>query len=371
MLYFDHSATTPIHPDVLAKMQSVAQEHFGNPSSVHAAGRKSRALIESARRTIAESIHAAPSEVVITGSGTEANNAVLWSLAHTDKKHVITSAVEHPAVLKVLEKLNPFGVTFTALSVDDFGLVNPSDLAKAIQDDTGLISIMMVNNEVGTINPMKDIVSVAQSKNIPIHSDTVQALGKTHLSVKDFEADYFSFSAHKLYGPKGVGFLYKRKGASLNPLIIGGSQESNLRAGTENVPGIVGLAEAVRLATAHLDKRMLHLTELESIFKSELAAANVDVIYNGHPDGRVPGVISASFLGQRSDILLAKLDRENIAVSSGSACGSGSVKPSPVLAAMGISEKQNISTLRISFGRGNSTQEVKTLVSTISNIIHG
>lgn len=292
-------------------------------------------------------------------------------MAQREKQHVITSMVEHPAVLKVLQKLKPFGVTFTALPVDSHGLVDPKELEKAIQPNTGLISIMMVNNEVGTINPMASLVAVAQSKGIPFHSDTVQALGKTHLSAKEIKADYFSFSAHKLYGPKGVGFLFKRKDASLNPLIIGGSQESNLRAGTENVPGIAGLAEAVRLATAHLEKRRSHLSELESIFKSEMAAANVEVMYNGHPDYRVPGVISASFQGQRSDILLAKLDRQNIAVSNGSACGSGSVEPSPVLAAMGLSEAQNISTLRISFGRGNSISEVKTLASTIASIIHG
>lgn len=371
MLYFDHSATTPIHPDVLAIMQSVAQDHFGNPSSVHAAGRKSRAILESARRTIATSIHAEPNEIVFTGSGTEANNAVLWSMANAEKQHVVTSAVEHPAVLKVLQSLKPFGVTFTALPVDGHGLVDPNELTKAIQSDTGLISIMMVNNEVGTINPMDTLVEVAQSKGIPFHSDTVQALGKTPLSTKEIEADYFSFSAHKLYGPKGVGFLYKRKGSSLNPLIIGGSQESNLRAGTENVAGIAGLAEAVRLAADHLDNRRTHLMELESIFKSEMATSNIDVTYNGHPQHHVPGVISASFTGQRSDILLAKLDRKEIAVSSGSACGSGSVKPSPVLEAMGISDHQNISTLRISFGRGNSIQDVYTLVSTLSNIIHG
>ena len=371
MLYFDHSATTPIHPDVLAKMQSVSQDHFGNPSSIHSSGRKSRAILESARRTIAESIHAESSEIVFTGSGTEANNVVLWSMAQGEKRHVITSMVEHPAVLKVLRKLEPFGVTFTALSVDSYGLVDPKELKKAIQPDTGLISIMMVNNEVGTINPMASLVRMAQSKGIPFHSDTVQALGKTQLSAKAIHADYFSFSAHKLYGPKGVGFLFKRKGASLNPIILGGSQESNLRAGTENVPGIAGLAEAVRLATARLEKRRNHLSELESIFKSEMVTANIDVVYNGHPDYRVPGVISASFQGQRSDILLAKLDRQGFAVSSGSACGSGSVEPSPVLVAMGISEAQNISTLRISFGRSNSSQEVKTLVSAISNIIHG
>ena len=370
MPYFDHSATTPIHPQVLETMNSISEIHFGNPSSIHASGRKSRSIIESARRTIAEAIQASHNEIIFTGSGTEANNIVLWSLAHLEKKHVITSTIEHPAILKVLETIAPLGVTFTALSVDEFGQVNPEDLKNSIQSDTGLISIMMVNNEVGTINPMNALIKIAQSKGIPFHSDTVQALGKTPLSVQDINADYLSFSGHKFYGPKGVGFLYKKNGALLNPLIIGGGQESHFRAGTENVPGIAGLSEAVRLAVENISKRISHLENLESLFKEKISIACPNIIFNGHPEHHVPGVISVSFPGHRSDILLAKLDREGIEVSSGSACGSGSVKPSPILQAMGILEEQNLSTLRISFGRSNSFDEVTSLVSTLSNITH-
>ena len=371
MPYFDHSATTPIHPGVLEKMESVSHDHFGNPSSIHTAGRKSRAIVESARRTIAEAIHAEPSEIIFTGSGTEANNAVLWSMLQSDKKHVITSAVEHPAVLKVLNQLSKLGISYTALPVDQFGQVDPQNLNKAVLPETGLISLMMVNNEVGTINPMDSLINIAKDHGILFHSDTVQALGKTPLSVKDIKADYLSFSAHKLYGPKGVGFLFKRKAASLHPLIIGGSQESNFRAGTENVPGITGLGEAVRLAVENLDKRIGHLIKLETLFKSELRKANLNVIYNGHAEKHVPGVLSLSFPNYQSDILLAKLDRENMAVSSGSACESGSLQPSPVLEAMGLTEEQNLSTLRISFGRGNSKLEVRALVTTLTKILHG
>jgi len=366
MPYFDHSATTPIHPIVLHKMNSISEAHFGNPSSIHSSGRKSKAIIESSRRIIADLIHAAPNEIIFTGSGTEANNAVLWSLIFEQNKHVITSSVEHPAILKVLDSIAPFGVTYTKLPVNKFGEVNPTELEKAIQKNTGLISIMMVNNEVGTINPINSLIQVSKSKNIPFHSDSVQALGKTPLSVNDLGADYLSFSGHKFYGPKGVGFLYKKNESKLNPIIIGGGQESQLRAGTENISGIVGLAEAVRLAVQNLDSRIIHLEELEAKFKSSLSNYCPNVIYNGHPKKHVPGVISASFLNKKSDILLAELDREGIEVSSGSACGSGSVKPSFVLEEMGLSESQNISTIRISFGRSNTMADVNTLVNALA-----
>ena len=365
MLYFDHSATTPIHPIVLDKMNSISQNHFGNPSSIHASGRKSKSIIENARRIIAESIQASPNEIIFTGSGTEANNSVLWSLIYEKNKHVITSSIEHPAILKVLDSIEPFGITYTKLPVNKFGEVNPKALEEVIKDDTGLISIMMVNNEVGTINPINELIKITEKKNIPFHSDAVQALGKTPLSVKDIRADYLSFSSHKFYGPKGVGFLYKKKKSKLNPIIIGGGQESQFRAGTENISGIVGLSEAVRLSAQNLDKRILHLKKLESEFKSKLSHYSSNIVFNGHPKKHVPGVVSTSFPGKRSDILLAELDREQIEVSSGSACGSGSIKPSFVLEEMGISESQNTSTIRVSFGRGNTLEDVNVLVNAL------
>ena len=370
MSYFDHSATTPIHPDVLEKMNVVSTTNYGNPSSIHTSGRKARAIIEEARRNIAAAIGAASSEIIFTGSGSEANNMVLWSLTQSRKKHIVTSVIEHPAVLKVLDKLEPLDITYSTLPVNNHGRVNPQNLQDAIQTNTGLISIMMVNNEVGSIQPIKALIKIAKSAGIPFHSDTVQALGKIPLSVTDVQADMMSFSAHKFYGPKGVGFLYKRKGVPLNPIIIGGGQETNLRAGTENVPGIAGMGEAVRLAKENLALRMKHLEELESIFLDQLYQVCPGVIINGCPKHHIPGVISASFPGQRSDILLAKLDRKSMEVSSGSACGSGSVKTSAVLAAMAIPDKQNISTLRFSFGRGNTEAEVIQLAKTLDLIIH-
>ena len=371
MPYFDHSATTPIHPKVLKIIMDVAQHNFGNPSSVHASGRKSNAIIEEARRTIATAIHASPSEIIFTGGGSEANNMVLWSLIQANKKHVVTSSIEHPAILTVLEKLEPLGISFTVLPVNHQGRVNPKILEKSIQSDTGLISIMMANNEVGTIQPITELIEITHNHGIPFHSDAVQTLGKIPLSVKDIQADFISFSAHKLYGPKGVGFLYKRKGLPLSPLIIGGGQEGKHRAGTENVSGIAGMGEATRLASENLSKRMNHLEALETVFIKHLNRECHNVVINGCPNHHLPGVISASFPGYKSDILLAKLDRLGMEVSSGSACGSGSIKPSPVLEAMGISDSQNISTLRFSFGRDNTEQEVIKLVKALGQFANG
>ena len=368
MPYFDHCATTPIHPNVLEKMYTVSKNHFGNPSSTHSSGRKSRAIIEEARRQIASAINASSSEIIFTGGGSEANNMVLWTLTQTEKKHVITSSIEHPAVLKVLNHLEPLGITYSIIPVNSHGRVNADNLKNAIQSDTGLISIMMANNEIGSIQPIKSLIKIAKSVGIPFHSDTVQVLGKVALSVQEVEADYMSFSAHKLYGPKGVGFLYKRKGAPLNPLVIGGGQENNFRAGTENVPGIAGMGEAVRLASKNLNKRKTHLENLESTFITQLKHECNKAIINGCPNHHLPGVISVSFPGNRSDILLAKLERENMEVSSGSACDSGSIQPSAILEAVGIPEEQNISTLRISFGRENTEEDVIHLAKTLGSI---
>ncbi len=371
MPYFDHSATTPIHPKVLKKMMDVAQQHFGNPSSVHASGRKSKAIIEKARRTIAVAILASPSEIIFTGGGTEANNMVLWTLIQSEKKHIVTSSIEHPAILTVLEKLEPMGISCTVLPVNDQGRVDPKILEKSIQSNTGLISIMMANNEVGTIQPIMELIGIAQKHDIPFHSDTVQTLGKIPLSVQNIEADFMSFSAHKLYGPKGVGFLYKKRGRSLNPLIIGGGQEGKHRAGTENISGISGMGEAVRLASENLSKRMSHLEALETVFITHLNRECHNAVINGCPNHHLSGVISVSFPGYKSDILLAKLDRLGMEVSNGSACGSGSIKPSPVLEAMGISDSQNISTLRFSFGRDNTEKEVIELVKALGQFANG
>ena len=247
MAYFDNSATTPIHPDVVKAMNDSNTLHFGNPSSVHSKGRKSKALIENSRTEIAKCIGAQSEEIIFTGSGSESNNMILWSMLYNNKKHVITSSIEHPAITKVLISLAKFGISFTELPVDKYGMVDPDTLLKAIRKDTGLITIMMVNNEIGTIQPISELASIASEHNIPFHSDTVQALGKVPLLVNELNCDFLSFSAHKFYGPKGVGFLYKKKLKEIKSLTIGGSQESGYRAGTENISGFVGLAVASKL----------------------------------------------------------------------------------------------------------------------------
>ena len=368
MLYFDHAATTPVHPKVVKKMEDVSRLDYGNPSSVYSSGRVAKSIIEDARSQIASMIDASPSEIYFTGSGTEANNIVLWSMLYNEKKHVITSAIEHPAVLKVLEELQYFGVTFDVLPVDSTGLVDPKDVEMAIKKDTGMISIMYVNNEIGTIQSLQKLIEISKKRSILFHSDCVQVIGKLPLSVLKIEADYMTFSAHKFYGPKGIGFLYRRKGAPLRPLVIGGGQESNIRAGTENISGIAGLGVAAKLAYQNLSSRIDHLFQLEKYFKNNIIQKLPHIIFNGNNDQHIPGLCSITIPRKKNEIVLAKLDRKGIEVSNGSACSSGTVGSSPILKAIGVKDKLNKSTIRISFGRDNTIQDVSTLIDAICEI---
>lgn len=369
MLYFDHSATTPLDPKVSALMKEIADNHFGNPSSIHKYGQKARAVIEKSRRQIADALGVKSRNIIFTGGGSEANNIVLQSLLYSDKKHVITSAIEHPAILKVLKQLKKFGVSYTTLPVDNYGMVDPTNVASAIQDDTALISIMYANNEVGTIQPIAKIAKIAKANNIIFHSDGVQAPGKIPININDLNIDLISFSAHKFYGPKGVGALYIRDGVKIHPLIIGGGQEKKLRAGTENTAGIAGLGLAMEIANKELEQSQKHLLLLENHFKNEISKVYPKVLFNGHPKNHLPGLVSIAFPTVTSDLMLINLDMQGIAVSSGSACSSGTVKPSDVLNAMHISNMHNISTLRISFGRGNTMNDVDKLIGAITNIL--
>lgn len=369
MLYFDHSATTPLDPKVLTLMQEVAASHFGNPSSIHKYGQKTRAIIEKSRRQIADALCVKSRNIIFTSGGTEANNMVLQNLLYFDKKHVITSAIEHPAILKVLKHLKKFGVSYTAVPVDKYGLVDPADIESAIRDDTALISIMYANNEVGTIQPIAEIAAIAQNNNILFHSDAVQTPSKIHININKMNVDLMSFSAHKFYGPKGVGFLYIRDGIKLHPMIIGGSQEKKLRAGTENTSGIAGLGLAMEMAVTNFTKAKNHLETLERHFKNRLSEIYPNAIYNGHPDLHLPGLVSVTIPSVTSDLLLVNLDMKGMAVSSGSACSSGTVRPSDVLKAMHISHWNNIATLRISFGKGNTIEEVDMLIDAFDEIL--
>jgi len=366
MHYFDHSATTPLHPRVKQLMDEVGRIHFGNPSSIHSSGQKAKALIEKARGQMAKSIGCSSNEIIFTGGGTEANNLVLWNLIHEDKKHVVTSSIEHPAILATLDHLQDLGVAYSEVGVDKYGIVDPSEIEGSITEDTGLITIMMANNEVGTIQPIKEISEIAKKHNIPFHSDAVQALGKFPIDAKDLGVDMMSFSAHKFYGPKGVGVLYFKKGTSLKPHIIGGSQERSLRAGTQNTVGIVGMGLAAEIAAENLERSQLYLNDLKGSFMDQLRSVCNDVVFNQHSTECIPGLVSVTFPGVRSDLLMIHLDRRNVAVSSGSACSSGDIKPSKVLTSMGIADDLNICTLRISFGSGNTQYDTSLLVDAIS-----
>ena len=369
MLYFDHSATTPIHPDVLSLINELNQDIYGNPSSIHAAGRKAKHVVETARKQIAAAINCAPKEIIFTGGGSEANNLVLWNMIYRNRKHVITSAIEHPAILAVLRQLEHLAITHTIVPVNKYGCVNPEDIDSAIRDDTGLITIMLANNEVGTVEPLQDIAKIAKKHNVLFHSDGVQVLGKLPIDVQKLGVDMMSFSAHKFYGPKGVGALYIKEGIAMKPLIAGGSQEKSLRAGTENVGGIAGLGCAAELVTKSLSDVGRTLTALETQFKTKFSEQHTNIIYNGFEDNHLPGLISLTIPGIASDLLLIHLDNEDIAVSSGSACSAGTISPSPVLKAMGISDKQNLETIRISAGRDNTSTEVDQLIKVMTHAI--
>ena len=369
MLYFDHSATTPIHPDVLSLINELNQDIYGNPSSIHAAGRKAKHVVETARKQIAAAINCTSKEIIFTGGGSEANNLVLWNMIYRNRKHVITSAIEHPAILAVLRQLEHLAITHTIVPVNKYGCVNPEDIDSAIRDDTGLITIMLANNEVGTVEPLQDIAKIAKKHNVLFHSDGVQVLGKLPIDVQELGVDMMSFSAHKFYGPKGVGALYIKEGIAMKPLIAGGSQEKSLRAGTENVGGIAGLGCAAELVTKSLSDVGRTLTALETQFKTKFSEQHTNIIYNGFEDNHLPGLISLTIPGIASDLLLIHLDNEDIAVSSGSACSAGTISPSPVLKAMGISDKQNLETIRISAGRDNTSTEVDQLIEAMTHAI--
>ena len=369
MLYFDNSATTPIDQDVQSLMSDLNQNIYGNPSSIYASGRNAKNIIEIARRKLANAINSKPSEIIFTGGGSEANNIVLWDMVHKKRNHVITSSIEHPAILLVLRELEKLGVKHTIVPVDKNGLIDPNDIKKNIISDTGLISIMMANNEVGTIEPIQEIARIAQEHDVLFHSDAIQVLGKLPIDVKKLQLDIMSFSAHKFYGPKGVGALYIKDGVSINPMIIGGSQEKNMRAGTENVSGIAGLGLAAEIASNFEKENFSHLLELENYFKELIIDKHNNITFNGADNNKLPGLVNLTIPNIPSDLLLINLDNDGISISNGSACSSGTISPSPVLKAMGLSDKSNLESVRISAGKYNTMDEVNKLVDSIHSSI--
>jgi cysteine desulfurase len=374
MIYLDNAATTPLDEKVFEAMMPYFKLEYGNPSSVHEAGRRSRAALDQARQTIASTLHAGPKEIVFTSGGTESVNAVHKGvvLASTKKiKHIITSTIEHHCVVDCLEWLNSQGVLVTHIRPNAEGRIDPKDIQKAIRpDETILISVMTANNEVGTIEPFGEIGRIAREQGILFHTDAVQAYGKIPINVQTDHIDFLSVSAHKIYGPKGAGFFYQRQGVPLVPLVHGGGQERDLRGGTENVAGVVGMAEAAKLIFERSAERD-RLRNMTDGFWKQLKAAYPEVKLNGYEDAqkRVPGLINITFPGIEGDRLVQSLDGLGFALSSGAACAAGSAPPSHVLMAMGRSPVEGKQGLRISLGHSTTDQEMQLFLKALIDVV--
>jgi cysteine desulfurase len=371
-IYLDHSATTPVHPEVLAAMVSFFANHFGNPSSIHREGRLAREAVEGARARVAVLIGAAPAEIVFTGGGTEADNLAVLGAAFAQRggcNHLMTSTIEHHAVENACRHLAGRGFAATFLPVDGEGRVNPDDVRKGITEKTFLISIMHANNEIGTIQPLHEIGAIARERGVLFHTDAVQSVGKIPVAVADLGVDLLSIAGHKIYGPKGTGALYVRKGTELAPITFGGHQEGNLRNGTENVPGIVGLGKACEIALRDLAPQMTHLRMLRDILEERIREEISDIRVHGHPLERLPHLLSVSFAGVSGESLVRELDLRGIAVSAGSACTAGSTKISHVLKALGMPEALAVGAVRFSLGRDNTEEEIGRAVSIMKALV--
>lgn len=372
IIYFDHAATTYVKPEVFDAMKPWFTELYGNPSSIYSLGRESKKAIEEARAQIAWCLNAHPTEVYFTGSGTEADNWAIKGVAYANRKkgkHLITSVIEHHAVLEAFEYLRKEGFEVTYLPVDENGLINPEELKKAIRPDTTLVSIMFANNEIGTVQPIQKLAAIAHERGSIFHTDAVQAMGNIRVNVKDLGVDLLSMSAHKFYGPKGVGALYVKKGVKLDNFMHGGAQERNKRAGTENVPGVIGLATALKLATDNLEAYNSHLQTLSNRLIDKVLERIPYVRLNGDRKQRLPGNVNLSFRFVEGESLLLMLDMKGIQASSGSACTSGSLDPSHVLLAIGLPHEIAHGSLRITFGEKNTEEEVDFLVDNLEEIV--
>ena len=373
-IYFDHAATTKLDERVLKKMLPYFTEYYGNANSQHGMGREAQKAVDEARDEIATLIGAKPGEIYFTSGGTEADNWVLRgvcrSLAHKGK-HVITTKIEHAAMLTTAKELEKDGFEFTFIGVDKEGFVDLEELKKAIRPDTILISCMYANNEVGTIEPIKEIVEIAHSHGILCHTDAVQAMGAMRINVKDLGVDMMSFSAHKFNGPKGMGALYIKTGVTVGRLISGGHQERTRRGGTTNVPGVVGFAEALRLTYETLDEDVKYVASLRDRFIKRVTEEIPYVKLNGPKDGtkRLPNNADFSFEYIEGESILFSLDLAGIAVSSGSACSSGSLEPSHVLLALGVPEELAHGSIRFTFGKENTVEEVDYTVDKLKEIV--
>ncbi len=371
-IYFDHAATTSVDKRVFEAMKEFFHISYGNASSLHTFGRKARTGMDKSREIIANMINAKDSEIYFTSSGTESDNLAVKGIAYAyrDKgEHIITSMVEHHAVLNTCEFLESNGFKVTYLPVNKYGMVDPSDVKKSINKKTILVSIMHANNEVGTINDISEIGKITRENEILFHSDAVQTFGKLPIDVKGIGVDLLTISGHKIYGPKGVGALYVRRGIKIQPLLHGGSHERNKRAGTENIPGIVGLGKAAEIRAEEMGSEFKYLSELEDYFRTNLYETIDNIKFNGHPEEKLPGYLNMSFSGIEGESLLLSLDLEGIAVATGSACSSGSSEPSHVLEAMGLSPETVQSSIRISLGKQNTREDIDYALSVFPKVI--
>ncbi|MFY9779780.1 MAG: cysteine desulfurase family protein [Candidatus Baltobacteraceae bacterium] len=369
-IYADHAATTPVRPEVVEAMLP----HFGdgfNPSSLHGEGRRARAALDRARVTVAALLGAAPREIVFTGSGSEADNLAILGVAraHGRPGHAVTSAVEHHAVLHAFDVLRDAGWEVTVLGADPFGRVDPAALEGALRPQTALVSLMLANNELGTLNPIAELARIARGHGAVFHTDAVAAPGRVPLDVSALGVDLLSLSAHKFYGPKGSGALYVRGGTPLAALVVGGGQEAGLRAGTENVAGIVGFARALELSVAELPGEVPRLSALRDRFEAGVSAAIGGVRLNGAGALRLPNVSSVAFAGTAASETVIGLDLEGVAVSAGSACAAGSTQPSHVLAALDVPLWAKTGTVRFSFGKLTREEDVEALVRMLPRVI--
>ncbi|MDD4766335.1 MAG: cysteine desulfurase NifS [Desulfotomaculaceae bacterium] len=371
-IYFDHSATTPVRPEVAEEMVRHFTGIFGNPSSLHSFGREAKKAVEEARAKVAENIGAKYEEVIFTSGGTEADHLAIKGAVYANRKkgnHIITSAVEHHAVLDTCKSLEKEGFEVTVLPVDGYGMVNPQEVAKAIKDNTIFITVMHANNEVGTIQPISEIGNITSEKGILFHTDAVQSMGKIPVDVSDLKVDLLSVSGHKIYAPKGVGALYIRQGINWRPYNFGGGQERKHRPGTENVPGIVAMGKAVELAAIEMEKENARLTILRDKLIKGINERIDHVRLAGHPTKRLPN--NANFVFEFIDggAMLLNLDMHGVAASSGSACTSGTVSASHVLLAMGIPHQSAYGSLRLTLGRSNTDKDVEKFLELMPQII--
>lgn len=370
--YLDYAATTPTHPEVVAAMLPYFTEAFGNPSSIHSHGQEAKQALEEARDKVAALIGAESEEVIFTGSGTEADNFALKGVAYANESrgnHIITSTIEHHAVSETAKFLERRGFRVTYLPVDEYGLVDPDDVRRAITDKTILISLMQANNEVGTIEPIAEIGRIAREAGVYLHTDAVQTVGHIPVDVNELGVDLLSLSAHKFYGPKGVGALYIRKGTKLVPFIHGGEQESGWRASTHNIPGIVGLGKAVELAQQEMSEEAERVTHLRDRLIDGFRERLDHIRFNGHPTNRLPNNVSVTVDFVEGESVLLNLDLEGISASTGSACSSSSLEPSHVLLAMGLLQEQAHCSLRFSLGKWTSEEDIDRVLEVMPKVV--